>query len=400
MIGFKIQLYPTDEQIYIINKYFGVSRFIYNWVIDEEEKSYESESGFLSGYTLGTKLTSMKKELEWLKEYSHESMKLRIFDAVRAYKRFFSKISNRPKYKSKKDIYQTTCIRSDRLKLNSEKVYCPGIGWIKHGNIPNNDIIGEGFKSAVRPDQHRGYYNTRISFNGRNFFLTLGMKKSEKINFNSVLRKQISDNKIESESLGIDVGCKGDNWIVDSNGYVLSLPDFTLENKKIKRLQKRLNNKIRERTNPEIRSNNSKKVISQIRKYYDRKSNRRKSKLYDYVNREIIDKNPKRVVIENLDYENLKAQKIMNRSARGKINNQVYESSIYETHLIIQYMCEAHNIPIIKADKQFPSSQLCSNCGYRQKIGAKRVYKCPNCGLSIDRDLNAAINLSNYSLEL
>jgi putative transposase len=224
------------------------------------------------------------------------------------------------------------------------------------------------------------------------------MKISDDINFNSVLNRNESEPVSISNSIGIDVGCKGSNWIVDSNGSVVSLPDYTLENKKIKRLQRKLSRQIKERTNPEIRSNNSKKVISQIHKYYDRKINRRKSKLYDYINREIIDKNPRIVVIENLDYSKLKTSRNFKKSARNKINKQVYEASIYETHNIIQYMCKAHNIPIIKADAEFPSSQLCSNCGNRQKIGSKRVYKCPKCGLTIDRDLNAAINLANYSI--
>ena len=74
----------------------------------------------------------------------------------------------------------------------------------------------------------------------------------------------------------------------------------------------------------------------------------------------------------------------------------IYDAALYETTMIIEQKAISNGINVIRADGQFPSSQICSCCGYRQNIGEKKIYKCPECGIEINRDLNAAINLANY----
>ena len=71
------------------------------------------------------------------------------------------------------------------------------------------------------------------------------------------------------------------------------------------------------------------------------------------------------------------------------------DAAIYETTQIIKRKLEANGVPIVYAEEGYPSSQICSNCGYIQNIGRAKIYRCPNCGLEIDRDVNAAINLAN-----
>ena len=73
---------------------------------------------------------------------------------------------------------------------------------------------------------------------------------------------------------------------------------------------------------------------------------------------------------------------------------------LYTFQEILAYKCKHHGIELIKADKYYPSSQICSNCGNRQKIGSRKTYICPVCGLRINRDINAAINLEKYYYNL
>ena len=82
---------------------------------------------------------------------------------------------------------------------------------------------------------------------------------------------------------------------------------------------------------------------------------------------------------------------------RERHNGNIYDSVLYKVRTIIEYKAKSNNIPVLYADREYPSSQLCSCCGHRQKIGTSRVYKCPVCGNEIDRDDNAALNLKNVA---
>ena len=104
----------------------------------------------------------------------------------------------------------------------------------------------------------------------------------------------------------------------------------------------------------------------------------------------VIKQNPAYVVMEHLEVKSM-----MHGKHSGK---KLGHAKFYEAKVRIKHKCEQYNIPFVEADRQFPSSQLCSRCGNRHRIGKTREYICPICGLHIDRDLNAAINLSKYKV--
>ena len=203
-----------------------------------------------------------------------------------------------------------------------------------------------------------------------------------------------------SSVIGIDVGCKGNNWIVDSNGVRVTLPDNTKEDYKISRLNKVLSRKIlHQRHNGEQykETKNIRKIKKRIQKYYARKTNKRNSKLYDYVTHEIIEKRPQAVVIEDIRVKEILCSNnnIPNEKSRS-FNSKIYEAGLYFVRKVIEYKLFLHNIPVIIAAQGYKSTQLCSNCGHEKYMGSKKIYRCPNCGMILDRDLNAAYNLRNY----
>ena len=397
-LRFSIQIYPNEEQINKLKNAFGASRYVYNYAINAEEKYYEECGGFLGKFDLNNQFTQYKKNINWLKAIDSTILKGAIFDAITAYKKFFKHITRYPKYKKKKDTHQSIYVRADRLVVNHGIITIPGIGRVACGPLPNNNIIGAGCKGYILSPKH--YYNPRVLYNGYKYWISIAMEVSDDINIASV-NKHIKPEE-QSEPIGIDLGCKQDNWIVDSNGVCISQPDSYKIDKKIKRLRQKLDRQRKNSSRTKVkstRSNNSIKTIKELNKYFKKKTNRKLNIIHNYVSHDIIAKNPKYVVIEDIsamqimkDYE----KENIPIFVKEKLIKNVNDAMMYTIQDILRYKCEYNNIPIYKADKEYPSTQRCSNCGFIQKIGRKTKYICPNCGLKIDRDYNASLNLKSY----
>ena len=399
-IGFKIQLFPTQEQKDLLNKYFGACRFTYNWAIDKEKESYEEDNIFLSKYSLNNEYTKFKKDNEWLLDFDSTSLKIVLFDVVHAFKEFFKKRNRFPKYKSKKSVYKMTPIRSDRITICDNYVKFPkSIGVIKCGRLPNTNIKGIGYKTPSNEFKYKNFYNGRIIFDGYKYWFTFNMKIDDNINFASVYKFKNVDQKMDS-IIGIDLGCKGKNWIVDSNNNIVNLPDSSKEDKRLLKLRKKLNRQYEvSRTKACKRSKNREKTIAKINKLEKRKTNKKKNAVHEYVNKNILSIKPSTIVLEDLKVSDMlktKNNSIIPKKSREIYNRKVLDSCLTIVQNIIEYKCKANGIQVIKADQHFASTQRCSSCGSIQKIGSRSKYKCPVCGMIRDRDLNAAINLSLY----
>ena len=397
-IRFSIQIYPNRDQVRKIKNAFGASRYVYNYAIDAEKKYYEDCGGFLGKFDLNNQFTQYKKNINWLKVIDSTILKGAIFDAITAYKKFFKHYTKYPKYKGKKDSNQSIYVRADRLVVNHGMLTIPGIGKVACGPLPNDNIIGAGCKGYILPYKH--YYDSRLIFDGLKYRLSFSMEVSDNINIASV-NKHIKPEE-QSEPIGIDLGCKQDNWIVDSNGVRISQPDSYKIDKKIKRIQRKLDRQRKNSSRTKVkstRSNNSIKTIKELNKYYKKKTNRKLNTIHNYVSHNIIAKNPKYVVIEDISAMGLiESHKKMDIPifAKQKLIDRVYNAMIYTVQQLINYKCILNNIPVYKADPNYPSTQRCSNCGATHDMTKKTVYICPNCGLKIDRDYNASLNLKSY----
>jgi putative transposase len=187
---------------------------------------------------------------------------------------------------------------------------------------------------------------------------------------------------------GVDLGIKDLAIINGSDGYYkkyssLIISKLKYYNKKIDYYNRILSKKIPNSNNYEktrIKLNHCYKRIKNIRNDYLNKITTNLCKRYKYI------------CIEDLPINNL----LKNR----KLSRYIALSCWYTFKCMLSYKSDLYNNIIILAEREYPSSQLCSNCGNRQKLKlSQRIYKCPKCGLIIDRDFNASINLKNYGID-
>lgn len=412
-IGYKIIIFPTNEQKKIFNEYFGLTRFVYNLAINIEKEYYEKNKKFMEYYQLDSELIKLKHNIEeykWLVKYNCQTIREILKDAVNAYKRFFNTNNKYPRYKAKGKCKLQFPIRSDRFTIDKNKIRISSIGWVKYYNSYGNNIIGSSI-----PDRKDGLYkyikytNCRVSFDGINYYLSFTIPKDKDHNINSY--KYYGSNIIwkeqeSSDPIGIDVGFKRNKWLVDSTGNRIERPDSSKLNKKIKRLSRKYSRQLKQNLEKDSSyfehhpkgSKNMQKTLVKINKCHKKIVNRRKNTVYEYC-KGLLDKKPKAIVMETISIKNKvvhKNTKDYNTHKRN-MNALIKDAALYNTMQIIEYKMKFNDIPVIYADANYPSSQLCSCCGYRQNIGRKKVYKCPICGTIIDRDINAAINLSKLA---
>lgn len=416
-IGYKVRLFPTKQQQKILYSYFAMNRFVYNLVIDIEEKHYNKYKAGEEKYKrkkyfeLNALMTKLKQDKYiWLNNYNAESIKSAIKDCIVAYDKFDdeSLFNGFPRFKSKVKSKKQFSVRADRLEISDNEIMISSIGKIKYCNSYGDEIIGSGNKNKVSKIRYLRFLNSRISFDGNYFYLSFSLEKDKTHQINSYWKYSNNEQWQEqesSEAIGIDVGLKRNKWFKDSTGHTVVRPDSTVLNNKIGRLtrkyqrQKKLNIKknssfMEQHPNG---SKNMQKTLDKINKCYKKISNRRRNEVYEY-SKFLLEKKPKTIVLESISVSEVMIHDNKEYNYhKAKINGLIQDAAIYESTKIIERKMINNGIPVIYADPHYPSSQLCSCCGYRQDIGRKNIYRCPECGNIIDRDFNAAINLAKLA---
>lgn len=411
-VGYKIRLFPTKEQEKIFYEYFGMSRFVYNLCIDLQEEQYkkyinDKENNYrrLSSEKLGTIITKLKKssKYNWLNRYNAESIKGIIRDCCNAYKRFDNNISGKPRYKNKDISKKQFYTRHDRLSIDNNFIKLSKIGKIKYCNSYGAEILGDSNKDK-KNKKYKHYSNPRISFDGLYFYISFTIPKDQEHQINSYWNysnnKQWQEQE-ESEVIGIDVGLKREKWMVDSTGTKIERPNSDALNKKISRLQRKYERQKKVYSSKSSSyqeqhpngSKNMQKTLAKINKCFKKITNRRKNVVHEYAC-SLLKKKPKAIVMENISSEKICINLKYNKN---KMYSMMIDAALYESMIIIEEKMTNNEIPVIRTDNNYPSSQICSCCGYRQNIGKAKYYRCPNCDTIIDRDLNAAINLAKLA---
>ena len=375
ILGRKVRLCPTNEQEQKLWQSVGTARFIYNWTLARQDHNYTlkgtSKNGckFISDNDLRKELTILKKteEYKWLNEVSNNVAKQAVKDACNAYKRFFKGQSEKPKFKSRRKSKPSFYNDNIKLKVKNNIVLIEKVGWVNTSEQLPIDVK---------------YNNPRISYDGKYWYISVGIEVE-----NPVV-------ELTGESVGIDVGIK--DLAVCSNAMTFKNINKTklvknLE-KRLRRLQRKISKKyeMNKEGRKFVKTSNIIKLEKQIRLIHRRLSNIRNNHLHQATTK-IVKTKPSKVVMETLNIKGMMKNRHLSKA--------IAQQGLYEFKRQLDYKCQLYGIEFVEADKWYPSSKTCSECGHvKTRLSlSERTYICEDCAAVIDRDYNASINLSRYS---
>ena len=368
---YKFRLYPNDEQKVLLAKHFGSVRFVYNWALEFNQKLYASEQKYKNSIAMGCDgdFVKLKQEHEWLKEVNAQSLIASVGHLDRAFNNFFAHRSGYPKFKSKFDNNQSFEVPQNlKLDFKHGKIQIPK--FLKQKKCDNR--IKCVFSRKVK---HGKIGTATISRNpSGQYFVSFIVHTDEKY---PEFDKQIT----KENSLGIDFGLK--HFLNLSNGKRIDSPEYFKQSLvKLRFEQKKLSKK-------QNGSKNKEKQRVKVARVHQHIANQRQDFLHKLTTGLVKESQFDCFCLEDLNLKGMK--KIWGR--------KVSDLSYYAFQCMLNYKCQKYGKKMIKIGRFEPSSQICSCCGHRQKLSLNdRVYRCPKCGLEIDRDMNAAINICNFAL--
>ena len=373
--SYKIRIYPTKEQEALMWKHIGSCRYIYNYMLAKQEELYKAGEKHLSAFSMINLLKPLKNdgEHEWLYDVSNTSLQIVCQDLQKSYDGFFKKRAGFPKFKSRKRSKPNFPIRESVYFKDERFVVIEKIGKVKFKtdfNLP----IGRGNK----------FLNPRISSVNDKWILSFGMESENQAPV------------LTDKSMGIDLGVKdsaivacGDKKLVFHN--INKSKKVRFIKKKQTHLQRSISRKYEANRQGKkyIKTRNIERAETKLRKLYAKLANIRSNYIHQSTHA-IVSLLPKRIVMEDLNVVGMMKNRHLSKS--------IQEQCFYEWIRQIKYKCEWNGIEFIQVGRFYPSSKRCSCCG-EIKTNLKlsdRIYKCDKCGTVIDRDYNAALNLSRY----
>ena len=375
--GFKIRIYPTKDQEQLMWKHIGCCRYIWNYMLELQEARHKNGEKHLSGFDMIRLITPLKRDgnHDWLYEVSNTSLQISCMDLHNAYEKMFSNLCNVPKFKSRKTKDQKYPVNHLEMYFLEDSVYIQKIGKIKY----KTDFIFPIGRKKTK------FLNARIFYKNSKWMLSFSMECESQAQ------------TLTDKTMGIDLGIK-DLAIAELDGEKIIFHNIN-KSRKMRYLKTQLahiNRSIsrkyetNKRGNKYIKTNNIKREEDKLRKLYQKITNIR----YNYIHQathDLISRLPKKVVMEDLSVKDMQKDK--------HLSPYIQEQCFYEFIRQMKYKCEWNGIEFVQADRYYPSSKTCSNCGHVKKdLRLKdRKYVCSECGFVIDRDYNAAINLSRYT---
>ena len=330
-------LCPNQKQKTKLFECAGTARFIYNWVLDYEQINYDCDNGFVRDYELRKRLTALKQthpKFMWLNDYSNNIAK----QAVK---------------KSKPSFY----IDTDKISFTDTHVKLEKLTTSKRANKQKFNHIRLAEKGRIPVGAK--YSNPRVTFDGINWYISVGIEADK------------NTNKSSNDGIGIDIGIKMLAVCSDKEEYknINKTAKVRKLKKKKCRLQRRISKKYSKNKKGVCycKTRNIIKSEKQLLRITHRLTNIRHDHIHKATS-EIVNRQPKFIVMEDLNVKGM------------------------------QYKCQWNNIEFVTADRYYPSSKKCICCGSIKKNLklSDRIYHCDNCENTVDRDYQAGVNLMKY----
>ena len=376
----KIELKLTEEQKIKVNKTIGTERFIYNEYIKYNQEQYELGNKFVSAFDFSKYINNVylpnNPDKKWIKDVSSKSVKQAMVYGEKAFKNFFKGLSGFPVFKKKgKNELGAYFVKDNKkdFEFYRHKIKIPTLKFVRvkeYGYIPKNANIKSG----------------TISKKADRYFLSLIME----------VKDAIKETNTNTKGLGIDLGIK--DTAICSDGRVFKNINKT---KKVKKIEKKLKREQRKMSRSVEYSKSNKIKLKDLKNFNKKKLKVQKlfyrlNCIRDDYNNKMVDE----ITRTKLKYITIEDLKVSNMMKNKHLSKAIQEQNFYAIRTKLINKCKERNIELRLVDKFYPSSKICSCCGEIKKDLKlnDRIYKCCNCGIEIDRDYNASINLEKAKI--
>ena len=359
--AYKYRFYPTPEQEGLLLRTFGCARFVYNKALEFRKKSWEENKTNVSFADTCRMLTAWRnsEEFSFLKEVSSVAMQQVLRHLQVAYDNFFRKTAGYPRFKHRRSRQSITLSNS---------------GFI---------IKGKKVKLAKMREPLNIRWSKRLPKGAKPTSVTVSVDKAGRWHIVFLVEEEIKKLPEKDTAVGIDLGVK--DFAVTSDGKKCDTPKISRRKQaQIRRVQKELARRQKASRN---REKSRQKLAKLCVKTVDRRRD-----FHHKLSTKIISENQV-IVVEDL---NVKGMTKKGGAYKRGLNRAISQSALSEFVGMLEYKAKWYGRTLIKVDRWFPSTQLCSNCNAR--TGPKgdlsvRTWTCKNCGSKHDRDVNAARNI-------